>query len=213
MKLPGKLKFERARRQFDGRGKFSRDPTYKTGRRLVELYRDSSSELADGLGVVIVHWNHAFYRYGRPDFSAFEACLLRHQESIASLGRKDLPAASQKDLAIARELFEEFLEALAGINRKTGAKRRSAVATVKALHLLAPSFFPLWDATIARAYGCSYRGTDPSHAYMCFLTQMKALLAHLEEVGVKFPEDGRTRLKAVDEYNFTTYAAPAIYGP
>ena len=45
---------------------------------------------------------------------------------------------------------DAFLEALEGGNRKSPA------ATSRALHLLAPNFFPLWDNWIAQAYGCMW---------------------------------------------------------
>jgi hypothetical protein len=158
-----------------------------------------------------VHWNHAFYRYGRPDFEALQRCLLKHQKSLSRLDGKDLVLATSKDLVLARTLFDEFIEALAGINRKTGDRRRSPVATAKALHLLAPSFFPLWDENIASAYKCSY-GREPGAAYMRFSKVAKDLLIHLDTIGAGFPADGRTRLKALDEFNFVTYVADKVYG-
>jgi hypothetical protein len=39
---------------------------------------------------------------------------------------------------------------------------------------------------------------------------MKSMLVHLELEEVLFPVDGRSRLKALDEYNFVTYALPAL---
>ena len=46
----------------------------------------------------------------------------------------------------------------------------------KALHLLAPRSFPLWDAAIAKAYGCYY-GTKPAQRHLAFMRISKAIVA------------------------------------
>jgi len=52
-------------------------------------------------------------------------------------------------------LFKEFLKALQ-IDSGKMQGRTSPVAVSKALHLLAPDFFPIWDQKIAKAYGYNY---------------------------------------------------------
>jgi hypothetical protein len=44
-----------------------------------------------------------------------------------------------------KSLFNDFLEALKTPPRNDKKERKSPVAVAKALHLLAPHFFPLWD--------------------------------------------------------------------
>jgi hypothetical protein len=67
------------------------------------------------------------------------------------------------------------------------------VGAGKALHVLAPTFFPLWDDAISRGYGVS-----KETGYFQFLKIVKDEVLNLtEEV-----EPGVTALKALDEYNY-----------
>ena len=50
--------------------------------------------------------------------------------------------------------------------------RKSPVAVAKALHLLAPNFFPLWDNKIAGAYGC-YFNNNSAEKYVSFCKTME----------------------------------------
>jgi hypothetical protein len=63
----------------------------------------------------------------------------------------------------------------------------------KALHVLAPNFFPLWDNPIAESYG-----VDKRMGYFQFISIVKGQVASLpEEIA-----PGVTALKALDEYNY-----------
>lgn len=73
----------------------------------------------------------------------------------------------------------------------------------KALHLLAPAFFPLWDDKIARAYACHYT-FKPAEKYIDFMAKNK----HFAEVLRRQAIDGkghRSLLKLIDEYNYAKY--------
>jgi hypothetical protein len=82
----------------------------------------------------------------------------------------------------------------------TVSPRRSPVGVAKALHLLAPSFFPLWDAAIAKAYGFSY-GSKPAQRYVAFMRASKLTVASLWRT-IEPLLDDKTPLKVLDEYNF-----------
>jgi hypothetical protein len=106
--------------------------------------------------------------------------------------------AAQDDERI-RGLFADFLAALAiAAGTKTG--NRSPVAVAKALHWLAPSFFPLWDKEIAQKYGCYY-SRQPAERYLSFLKKMQKLARELQGAS---PSSGKTLLKLIDEYNYVT---------
>jgi hypothetical protein len=79
--------------------------------------------------------------------------------------------------------------------------RRSPVAVSKALHLLAPGFFPLWDGKIARAYKCSFE-KNPAEKYFLFCTKIKLVA----EKVIDF-DKGRNRslVKLIDEYNYSKF--------
>jgi hypothetical protein len=65
---------------------------------------------------------------------------------------------------------DELLDAL-----KCG-DRESPVAVSKALHLLAPSFFPMWDNDISRAYDCYWEDSEmASTTYLVYMEKMKGL--------------------------------------
>ena len=75
------------------------------------------------------------------------------------------------------------------------------MAVAKALHLLAPDFFPLWDRAIAIAYGCDY-SNEPSGKYLAFCKKMR-ILAEVARCYVSHPE--KSLLKLMDEYNYAKY--------
>jgi hypothetical protein len=76
------------------------------------------------------------------------------------------------------------------------------VATAKALHLLAPDFLPLWDATIARHYRCTYT-REPHRKYVRFCLTMKAMADAVKDY---YDHCSKTLLKVIDEYNYASYA-------
>ncbi|MHA1686498.1 MAG: hypothetical protein ACTSYD_08850 [Candidatus Heimdallarchaeaceae archaeon] len=65
----------------------------------------------------------------------------------------------EKDI---KRLFKDFLKAtrvyrsIKGKQSKQKRDIQGSVSAAKALHLLAPSFFPLWDKEIAKKYKCDY---------------------------------------------------------
>jgi hypothetical protein len=74
------------------------------------------------------------------------------------------------------------------------------VGAAKALHALAPTFFPMWDNEIARGYGFSVEDSG----YVQFM-----LLAKQQLVGL--PADlipGLSLVKAFDEYNYYKFSTP-----
>jgi hypothetical protein len=92
----------------------------------------------------------------------------------------------------------------------------SPVSAGKALHLLAPNFFPLWDQYIAPAHGCPYMGELPSVAYIVFTRKIRAMAVQLRD---ELANDGdvrkewlssKTLLKRIDEHNCMKYTIPAM---
>ena len=77
-----------------------------------------------------------------------------------------------------------------------------AVGAAKALHLLAPHFFPLWDSGIATAYDLAL-GPGGSHGES-YCTFMVIASQQAEHVGGEAML-GRNPLKALDEYNYCRF--------
>lgn len=178
-----------------------RDAMYKTASFLVCHFWGKHTEMAEGLGVLVVHWNHAFYRYGLFDYDCLQDCLAENQETLEAFRRRDILGYQQENDDPAIELlFHKFLDALA-IRNGSSKGRSSPVAVAKALHLLAPNFFPLWDEKIARAYGHRY-GKRPAEKYMAFMLDTKRIAERLAE---HVPLAGKTLLKLIDEYNYARH--------
>ena len=61
-----------------------RDAMYRVAMFLVERNWGKAADMADGLGVLLLTWNQAFYRYGPLDFERLEKCLADHQQMMAA---------------------------------------------------------------------------------------------------------------------------------
>jgi hypothetical protein len=174
---------------------------YKTATFLVEHFWGRPRDMADGMGVLLLTWNQAFYRYGSFDFALLEEALRANMAVIEGLRPRNIQSLVEADELIIRHLFLAFLDAL---RIKEGKKKdfKSPVAVAKALHLLAPDFLPLWDDKIARGYDCYYN-LQPDQKYVTFAYKMRSLAQQLQEHVP--PDCGRTLLKLIDEYNYAKH--------
>ena len=173
-----------------------RDAMYKTAMRLLASSWGNPAEMADGLGVLLLTWNQAFYRYGLFDFDALEQCLAGNLPILNEYKERDILSYKTADDDQIMNLYAEFLEALQIADGKSAGKQ-SPVSVSKGLHLLAPAFFPLWDDKIARAYQCHYK-------YIPFIREMKTL-AQILAPGIEVQRTGKTLLKLIDEYNYAKF--------
>jgi len=174
---------------------------YRTATFLVEHFWGNPRDMADGMGVLLLTWNQAFYRYGYFDFALLEGALRANMPVIEHLRPRAIESLVQADEAAIERLFTAFLDAL---RIKEGKKKdcKSPVAVAKALRLLAPSFLPLWDDKIARAYG-PYYSSQPAKRYIAFAYHMQRLGRKLQRY---VPAGcGRTFLKLIDECNYAKY--------
>lgn len=188
----GRLAFQKRER---------REAMYKTATFLVEHFWGKPAEVADGLGVLLCIWNHAFYRNGPFDYDLLATCIAKNQIVLDAFRPRNILTHSANDDSPIRALFQEFLDALRICEGKCKG-RGSPVGVAKALHLLAPGFFPLWDDKIARAYDCYY-SDDPSGQYLAFFSKTKAIA---ETLAPKSAADGKTLLKLIDEYNYAKFS-------
>lgn len=173
-----------------------RDAMYKTATFLVKNFWGNPKEMTDGLGVLLLTWNQAFYRYGLFDFDALENCIVQNQQMLDSYRKRDILSYTPADDDAIKSLYSQFLKALQ-IADGNVAGRQSPVAVAKALHLLAPGFFPLWDDKIAKAYKCHYK-------YISFIQEIQSL-AQILAPHVDTASTGKTLLKLIDEYNYAKF--------
>lgn len=119
------------------------------------------------------------------------------ERPIATLNARDEP--------IITELFDTLLVATeVAFGDRKGEK--SAVSVAKALHILAPDFFPPWDEAIAIGYGCTY-SKNPREAYtrFCYSVRFKA-----GKLASTLPHSDKPLLKRLDEYNFVKFTVPSL---
>ncbi|HET6882051.1 MAG TPA: hypothetical protein VFI31_17925, partial [Pirellulales bacterium] len=208
---PGPTSVKELRRAIDVVEKHeTRAAQYRVATFLVDHFWGKPENAVDGvgvaeaLGVLLASWNMAFYRFSPFDYKCLEECLAKNETLIGDFRERDIlsydPADDDDRI---RAIFDDFLRALACCRGKVKGKT-SPIAAAKALHMLAPKFFPLWDKKIAKAYRCNY-ATEPAKKYLRFMRKTKEIAENLAgdvEVGAK------TLLKMIDEYNYTKYAKP-----
>ena len=201
--IPCEREFIKGIEEFEKHEK--RDAMYKVARYLVNLFWGKPADMADALGVLLLTWNQAFYRYGSFDFDKLEKCIERNLEKLEMFRERDIVSLSDEDEQDIKILFEEFMSSL---QIASGGKKgkKSPVAVAKALHLLAPNFFPLWDARIAKAYRCYY-GDDPAERYIQFMKLIKRVVETVRKYNdlSTYRNEIKTVLKLVDEYNYSKY--------
>jgi len=196
--VPNKEEFHKGIKEFEKHEK--RDAMYKVATFLVSYFWGKPSDMADGLGVLLLTWNQAFYRYGIFDFNILEKSISKNLKYLVEFRKKDITTLSDEDEDKIRDICDDFIVALQIAVGKSKGKK-SPVSVSKALHLLAPDFFPLWDHKIARAYGCYY-GFNPTEKYISFCKIMRYIT---KEVKDYIESSNKSILKLIDEYNYSKY--------
>jgi len=130
---------------------------------------NNAKPMAAAIASLLTSWHMAFYRFGMFDRSRLEECLLEQMPILDSLRGRGIETLEAGDETIIQDLFAAFRTALRG---GKGGVQESPVAPAKALHLLAPTFLPLWDNAIAFRYGHVLMWP---HEYVSFCWQMKDL--------------------------------------
>ncbi len=169
-----------------------RDLFYRVAAELVDLAlrRATRLTLAEALSVLLQTWNRAHYQYRRFDgvhFASIESLLSEHQTALKRYRDRSIADAALGERAPVTRVFRAF-EVVLG-----------PVGAAKALHLLAPRFFPLWDRAIAEAYGLRLgRAGSNGDRYwrLILLSQQQCADLLRADSGCGNP------LKAIDEYNY-----------
>ena len=202
MYIPTKEEFIKGIEEFENHEK--RDAMYKVATFLVSHFWGNPPEMADGLGVLLLTWNQAFYRYGDFDFDKLENALKDNLKLLEKFRKRDITTLSESDEANIKTLFDALMESLQIVSGKMKGGK-SPVAVAKALHLLAPNFFPLWDYRIARVYGCYYNN-NPTKKYIQFMKLMKEFVENVKDyIDPSSTYRNKTLLKLIDEYNYSRY--------
>lgn len=156
-----------------------------TQRVAAALSRRNSDELALAVAEWLQDLNRQYYRF-RPEEAAtlverLKPILRQELNTFLKFRERSITTLAKSDEVEALRLFGLF------------RTECGPVGAGKALHVLAPSFFPLWDNAIAEGYGVA-----TETGYFQFINIVKQQVLNLtEEVA---PEV--TALKALDEYNY-----------
>ena len=146
----------------------------------------------DALAALLQTWNRGYYQRQRIPFdaahyAAIDGLLERHDGQLAAFGARTIASLRADDEPAVRSLFAHFTRVLG----PTGAS--------KALHLLAPRFFPLWDSEIAARGYHLYQRDDIDYWLL-----LEAVRDQSAAVGGEQGLGGNP-VKAVDEYNYCRY--------
>lgn len=171
---------------------------YRTALELIRLADAGLTEInvAEALATHLMTWNASYYRFhgkfGEQHFQEIEALVARrHDDAIAYRSRR-LEDLRDEEADAVKGLFADF-EGVLG-----------AVGAAKALHLLAPRFFPLWDTEIA-ARGYHVRlgamGTNENRYWRFML----AIRAECLQLGGE-TKWGDGIVKRIDEFNYCRYS-------
>ena len=198
--------------------KEKRDSIYKVAAIWLKKYWYRPGEVVDGIGLLLMVWNHAFYRYDNfsLDFDGLEQFLKKNETVVREFHNRDISTLTKDDEIKVKQLFDDLLEVL------RCKEKKSPVAVGKALHLLAPDFFPLWDNKISHAYSCHWGNSEyGSQKYCLFMQKMKSLSeriiqSYADRNNVDFETSkkavcqeapnnlpfAKSLLKTIDEYNY-----------
>ncbi len=194
--LPDREEFIRGYELFNERGPQGIDNIWFEALSIVQENWGTPAEMTRGISRLIRAWNRFYANF---DLEAMSACVDRKLIILGQFRDRDINSLSEVDNPVIRNLFNDFLVSL----QRTRDNRKSPVSVAKALSLIAPNFFPLWDSNIAFAYGCFYFSDSADEPYIRFCYKMKLLADRVRDFVPA--QDDRPVLKRIDEYNISKY--------
>lgn len=177
-----------------------RDVFYRAATELISIAigaEESTFPVEDALAVVLETWNRALFRFHKIDrklfFEGIKTFLLKCRSDIIRYRNRSIESLDENDHDGIVKIFTDF-ETVHGVG---------AVGAAKALHLLAPTFFPLWDRQIAARYGQVLLaiGLNGSRYWRFMLIAQR----QHRELSSRGYRDRRDLLKWIDEYNYCKY--------
>lgn len=174
-----------------------RDLFYRASRALIERSRQPGAELdlAESIAVLLQTWNRSFYRYRKgfteQDFAGIRAFVEAYREELEAFSRRRLVDLSDQDRPVVRIVFSSVEPTL------------GPVGAAKALHLLAPLFFPLWDRGMTLAYRIYLKPVGQNAE--SYLRWMDLTIGQIRALGGWDVIPGNP-LKAIDQFNYCVFA-------
>lgn len=181
-----------------------RDSVYRLCDRVLRQSWGDFPMMVDALSAFLNSWNATFYvRFGAFDPDLLERALREKWKVIESFVGRDIVSLSSRDEPVIEDLFERFRNDL-GITVKGGQVRTAPVSAGKTLHMLVPTFFPIWDNQIAKRYRCEY-SFQPARQYIKFSYIARDQALQLQG---KVDCSKKPLLKQLDEYNYSLITKP-----
>jgi len=136
--------------------------------------------------------NRQYYRF-RPQEArnlkeTLEPLIKTHWKALLQFRQRSFTTVTVEDKGLVTSAFDS-------LRAKLGP-----IGAAKALHVLAPTFLPMWDNAIASGYGVSTES-----GYFQFVLLAKEELRDISEDAIP----GVPLLKAFDEYNYYRFSTPA----
>jgi hypothetical protein len=155
--------------------------------------------ICGGTSLLVYAWNAPFYR-SPFDYASLEASLRRHWPLLMAFRARHLSPLNDTDQLEIELIFDALTSVL------SSGRARAQVSAAKALHVIAPNFFPMWDNSIAyNEYNCPY-DEMPGLAYVVFCVRIQERVASLQaDWGSLAAGDWlkqKPLLKRIDEFNF-----------
>ena len=188
-----------------------RDAIYEISTNMINVNWGKYKEISNALGVLLLIWNSAFYRYGSLDYNLIEESVIKNSQDLNVFRSRNLLSFQEKDRAKVESIYGDFLRSLRSKGRSSaknaGKISYSPVSVGKAIHLLCLTFFPLWDNKIAKSYDCLWTSSTSSFDnYWKFIGFNKRQIVQLYSDHDKPSElNGLNPLKLIDEYNYTRF--------
>ena len=195
--------------EFEGKGW---NALYKRALKVVQIGDEASKAI--GILSLLLTWNRAWYaRAGKAAWWNVDRHIEEIEEAVKAINKvaSNLPLKNLLETSLDNPEVQSFVRiAFSRFNSLCGATGAS-----KALHLLFPNFFVMWDVKIAKAFSLS----RDERSYLTFLHKAKEALKEmlesyakekripLEEAYKELEQCFEVSLpKVIDEFNWLTIA-------
>jgi len=148
-----------------------------------------------GILLLLYTWNFASPITKKLDFNTIRQLLVRSQDRLLFLEKYSIPNADERAWAVVKPLFDEFGKVFG----QTGA--------TKALSLLNPMLFVMWDTRIRKELNQNViRGIGNGETGDSYVTFLRGIQRIIEEYDIasKLPPDA-VLAKKIDEYHFVKF--------
>lgn len=163
-----------------------------------ELHNFNKDEIQSILAQYLMKWGNMTRVLGYKGCTALGTKLQQMDTRLKTIKQEDLLtidlSKTSKEIA---DFYTEIMNTT-WTSKKGRVKRVGPTSASKALHLVAPNVFMIWDRAIRQYYGFQENGKD----YVRFLTTMQSWLKELKPNMEKLQKYSKSYTKIIDEYNW-----------